>query len=473
MGTGVSNFKSSHAFFCKKFPFTVQEFCFVCSSRPFIFDARRFLFSRLARQATATASDTYSSNNLNQYTDVSGAHPSYDANGNMTGDGGAWTYSYDAENRLTAASNGSSVSAVYAYDPLNHRVHKSGAGVTEAFFLSDGVDDEIAEYDGAGALVKRYVPGPAIDQPIAAITAAGGRTYFHTDRLGSVIAMSGGSGTKTEGPYSYDPYGFVCSGVGNSTCSLASGGIPYKFTGRRLDPETGLYYYRARYYSHDLGRFLQTDPVGYEADLNLYTYVGNDPTDNTDETGLACDGVGPCSPQTPEGAAANLKANREIGEAIVNHPGETMQVVGTAISLIPSPIEEFGPPIAGAGRIVKSLDGEDAAASRTAPSTLSPGPHAGESVPATGPRVTADQQRQVDRIGNESGCHTCGTRNPGTQSGHWVGDHQPSTRLNPPGGQQRLYPHCLSCSRRQGGEVRRAVQQQQNAQRPPDEGAGW
>ena len=62
-------------------------------------------------------------------------------------------------------------------------------------------------------------------------------------------------------------------------------GVSFRYTGRRLDPETGLYYYRARYYSPGLGRFLQTDPVGIKDDLNLYTYVGNDPLDRTDPTG--------------------------------------------------------------------------------------------------------------------------------------------------------------------------------------------
>src|SRR5665213_1589069 len=100
------------------------------------------------------------------------------------------------------------------------------------------------------------------------------RSYFHTNKQGSVIAMSGTSAALTEGPYTYDPYGNCFSGA--SACS--SSGEPYRFTGRRFDPETGLYYYRARYYSPVLGRFLQTDPVGYSADLDLYTYVGNDPT---------------------------------------------------------------------------------------------------------------------------------------------------------------------------------------------------
>jgi RHS repeat-associated protein len=131
-------------------------------------------------------------------------------------------------------------------------------------------------------MTTRYVPGPAIDEPIAMVTVSGGaKEYFHANKQGSIIAMSDGSGARVEGPYTYDSFGNCFSG--GSACT--SSGEPYRFTGRRFDAETGLYYYRARYYWPIGGRFMQVDPVGYTADLDLYTYVGNDPTDRTDATG--------------------------------------------------------------------------------------------------------------------------------------------------------------------------------------------
>ncbi|HEX4157002.1 MAG TPA: hypothetical protein VHY79_00880 [Rhizomicrobium sp.] len=84
---------------------------------------------------------------------------------------------------------------------------------------------------------------------------------------------------------------------------------------------------------------------------------------------------------------------------------------------------------------------------------LRPGPFAKESVPASGPGVTRSEQETIDEIGAKRGCHTCGTQTSGMKDGHWIGDHQPPTRLNLFGRPQNLYPQCLRCSQIQGGTV--------------------
>jgi hypothetical protein len=84
-----------------------------------------------------------------------------------------------------------------------------------------------------------------------------------------------------------------------------------------------------------------------------------------------------------------------------------------------------------------------------------PGPHAGESIPARGPERnwTAEEKREIDRIGQDTGCHRCGATTSGTKGGHHTPDHQPPSALNPDGKPQRLFPHCIACSRKQGGTI--------------------
>ncbi len=86
---------------------------------------------------------------------------------------------------------------------------------------------------------------------------------------------------------------------------------------------------------------------------------------------------------------------------------------------------------------------------------IGPGPYAVESQPARGPgrRWTAEEIRENNRIGRKFGCHTCGTKDPGTPNGNFIGDHQHPNALNPLGRAQRIYPHCLACSMAQGGNI--------------------
>ncbi len=208
-------------------------------------------------------------NNLNQYPSVGATSYEYDLNGNLTS--GPLTASFDALNRLTQAISGSTTNS-YWNDPLGRQAQKEVNSVKSGY-LYDGAQ-LIAEYDDTPALVNRYIPGSGLDEILVQISGSD-TTFLHKDRLGSVIAQTDDSGAVLN-KYKYSPFG--------ETPSLT--GTAFGFTGQRYDAEIGLYNYKARYYSPAVGRFLQPDPLGYEAgDMSLYAYVGNDPVNYVDSSG--------------------------------------------------------------------------------------------------------------------------------------------------------------------------------------------
>jgi RHS repeat-associated protein len=233
-----------------------------------------YAFTQIGRGSTA-----YGSNNLNQLTSVGGANTAHDARGNLTSDPTTGnSYAYSSENRLTSATVGGNA-VTLSYDPLGRLYQVSGASGTRRFAY-DGLDP-IVETDGAGAFAAANVFGPG-SEPMVWYDNAGNRRFLHGDERGSVVAISDAAGN----PFaidSYDEYGRP--GASNQG--------RFQYTGQMWIPEIGLYYYRARMYAPALGRFLQTDPVGYDAGTNLYAYVGNDPVNSTDPLGLC--NVEPCS----------------------------------------------------------------------------------------------------------------------------------------------------------------------------------
>ena len=145
--------------------------------------------------------------------------------------------------------------------------------------------------------------------------------YYHTDGLGSITELTDPSSNVIE-KYSYDIFGnVIIKDAQGNVLSQSAVGNPYFFTARALDPETGLYYYRARYYNPKIGRFLQTDPVGYSAGINLYAYCSNNPINRTDPSGLfefgkrALDGMPwiPVISNNPIDDALNAEISHEQG----------------------------------------------------------------------------------------------------------------------------------------------------------------
>jgi RHS repeat-associated protein len=250
-----------------------------------------FAYDPVGNRTVATdapGAGNYTANNLNQYTTAGGVGPlTYDANGNLA-TGGGWTYTHNGSSRLVGVSGPGSVTAAFGRDGRNRDVKRTINGTT-TYLIYDGWN-LVAEYDVAGVLTTRYIHGPQVDEILAKVTTTS-TTFPLPDALGSTIAVTDASGAVLERVYYSDAFGTpTFQDAAGSPLAGTSTGTRFLFTGREWLAALNLYDYRNRTYSAELGRFIETDPIGFDAgDVNLYRYVSNAPLDWMDPRGLQRD----------------------------------------------------------------------------------------------------------------------------------------------------------------------------------------
>jgi RHS repeat-associated protein len=233
----------------------------------------------------------YQHNAANRLVGNSSYTYTYDNNGNLTGQThkitSAYTaYAYTTENQLKQVTLPDNSIVTFKYDPLGRRIEKTTPAGTFRYVYDN--EDIIAVLDGNNTQTQTITHGPGIDEPLILKNAdTSANYYYHADGLGSITALTNEQGAIAEA-YEYQAYGkpvikdhtgavFDASPVGNF----------YLFTAREYDHETGLFYYRARYYSPETGRFLQEDPIHMAGmDLNLYRYALSNPVNLIDPSGL-------------------------------------------------------------------------------------------------------------------------------------------------------------------------------------------
>jgi RHS repeat-associated protein len=210
--------------------------------------------------SSSSSTTTAQFNGANQLIKLGSSTVSSDPRGKVASGLDNRSYTFDLLGQLRGSTGGTGTVTV-DYDPsgmLRRTVGPSGT----VQYLYDG-PDLIAQYDGSGNLLRRYVHGAGMDEPLVWYEGSqtSARRYLHADERGSIIAVSDNAGVAAAS-VKYSPQG--------ESAILVSA---FGYTGQLYLPDLQLYYYKARMYSPKAGRFLQPDPIGYGDGMNLYPEI--------------------------------------------------------------------------------------------------------------------------------------------------------------------------------------------------------
>ena len=246
-------------------------------------------------------SDSYTTNNLNQYTTRNSSTIDYDADGDATGAFDGSGYTYDAKGRLLTAAKGGTTET-FQYDGLGRQVSRT-IGSTAPVYNAYSGWNLIGEYQsGSTSPQTAYVYAMG---GLAKVITTSSSLYCYQDGSGSTSHLADSSGQLLEW-YRYDLQGtpLIYDGSNNQLAG-STYAIRHLFAGQQWYAELGLYDLRHRFYSPDMGRFLQPDPVGFSGDsANIYRYCRNNPTNAADPFGLdpEIQGMGNADPKPDEDA---------------------------------------------------------------------------------------------------------------------------------------------------------------------------
>ncbi|HEU4714499.1 MAG TPA: RHS repeat-associated core domain-containing protein [Pyrinomonadaceae bacterium] len=236
-----------------------------------------YTYDAVGNRSSSHLSATYGYQPFNKLTSTAAATYTYDNNGNMlskTDGSGTRNFAWDSDNRLKQVTLPGGLTVNYKYDAIGRRIQRTTSAGADERYVYDG-HNVLLDLDSSLAVTTSYLNGPGLDDHLRQTNVTTGVSYFLTDHQGSTSALTDSTGNVVE-TLSYDSFGN----------NAGSARTRYTYTGRERDPDTGLLYYRARFYDPQLGRFMSEDPIGLAGGINFYAYVGNSPVNYIDPWGL-------------------------------------------------------------------------------------------------------------------------------------------------------------------------------------------